>query len=168
MKASNGLRYFCQTFPLLGAKTCLYYKVIPHSQHVKHHLSFLWIYFFLLFLLFYCSFCFLSLFSHFVFPPLILYLGSVGGFRLLSLVAGALVCFSALIAFQQAGQWLALHSTTLGVFQERDAGIRLCRNLQSQRRTSKASLRLGVHDSSPARFRFGRLLNFRNGHWEIS
>lgn len=78
------------------------------------------------------------------------------------------MCFNALIAFQQAGQWLALHSTSLGVFQELDAGICLCRNLQSWRRTSKASLRLGVDDSSPTWFRFGHLLNSRNGPMKIS
>lgn len=50
--------------------------------------------------------------------------------------------FSPLIAFQQAGQWLDLHSTSVGVFQKLDADICLCRNLQSLRRTSKVSLRL--------------------------
>ncbi|GAA6075273.1 uncharacterized [Tachysurus ichikawai] len=64
------------------------------------------------------------------------------GFHLPSLVTGALVLFSPLIAFQQAGQWLDLHSTSVGVFQKLDADICLCRNLQSLRRTSKVSLRL--------------------------
>lgn len=76
--------------------------------------------------------------------------------------ARALVCSSALIAFQQAGQRLAPHSTTLGAFQEPCAGIPLCRDLQSEGGTSKASVRLGVDDYNPPGYRFTRLLNFKS------
>jgi len=76
--------------------------------------------------------------------------------------ARALVCSSALIAFQQAGQRLAPHSTTLGAFQQPCAGIPLCRDLQSKGGTSKASVRLGVDDYNPPGYRFTRLLNFKS------
>lgn len=76
--------------------------------------------------------------------------------------ARALVCSSALIAFQQAGQRLAPHSTTLGAFQEPCAGIPLCRDLQSEGGTSKALVRLGVDDYNPPGYRFTRLLNFKS------
>lgn len=76
--------------------------------------------------------------------------------------AGAPARSSALIAFQQAGQRLASHSTTLGAFQEHCAGIPLCRDLQSQWGTSKATVRLGVDDYNPPRHRFTRLLNFKS------
>lgn len=78
--------------------------------------------------------------------------------------AGAPVRSSALIAFQQAGQRLASHSTTLGAFQEHCAGIPLCRDLQSQGGTSKGTVKLGVDDYNPPGHRFTRLLNFKSGY----
>lgn len=78
--------------------------------------------------------------------------------------AGAPVRSSALIAFQQAGQRLASHSTTLGAFQEHCAGIPLCRDLQSRGGTSKGTVKLGVDDYNPPGHRFTRLLNFKSGY----
>lgn len=62
----------------------------------------------------------------------------------------------------EARQRLALHSTTLGAFQEPCTGIPLRRDLQSEGGTSKASVRLGVDDYNPPGYRFTRLLNFKS------